>query len=336
VSRRPRSERGQASIEFVGVILLLALTFAAAAAVSPVVDGRSLGGFLTHHLICAATGGCNDAEAALTLAYGEELAGTVREHAPNLVYEPGELELPVDWRRCRQAPCANAPDDPALDTHVGDGRGTRGGHRVRATAFTRVIRRHGRLYFQYWLYYPDSNSAVAGSDLAWERSWILPRLSALVTGSSDYPGFHRDDWEGVFVRIDPDGSTWVRASAHGHYQGCKWRECRNEWIRPTRWVRVSRGSHAGHVPFRVTPRPHDPRDGPGVPRFITPPRSPAPHRPRVPLVPGRNLDERTTTGEGLRLIPLETLERGSYTPLDDQVKPPWQKRAYSDPETGES
>jgi hypothetical protein len=54
----------------------------------------------------------------------------------------------------------------------------------------------------------------------------------------------------------------------------------------------------------------------------------------VPQVPGRNLDERSTTGEGLRLVPLETLDRDSYTPLDDDVRPPWEKGAYSDPETG--
>jgi hypothetical protein len=334
VSEHAPRECGQASVELVGLILLVSLTFAAAAALTPLMDGRPLGGFLSHHLMCAAAHRCHEGEEALELAYGEELAGAIREHAPNIVYEPGERELPVDWRRCRQPRCAHAPDDPALDTHLG--ARVRGGQRVRATAFTHVIRRDGRLYLQYWLYYPDSNSAVAGSDRAWERSWILPRIRDLIAGSPDYPGFHRDDWEGVFVRIDPDGSTWVRASAHGHYQGCKWRECRNQWIHPTGWVRVSRGSHAGHVPFRVTPPPYDPRNGPGMPRFITPPRSPAPHRPRVPLVPGQNVDERSTTGEGLRLIPLETLDPGSYRPLDDKVKPPWRKRAYSDPETGES
>ena len=330
-----RRERGQASVELVGLTLVLSLALGALVAARPVVDGRSVGGFLAHHIVCAATRGCQKAEEALELAYGEDVAGALREHAPNLAYEPGERELPVDWRRCRQPRCSNAPDDPALDTHLGDD-GARGGHRARATAFTRVIRHDGRLYLQYWLYYPDSNSAVAGSDRVWERSWILPRIHDLLWGSPDYPGFHRDDWEGVFVRIDPDGSTWVRASAHGHYQGCKWRECRNQWIRPTGWVRVSRGSHAGHVPFRVTPRPHDPRDGPGVPRFNTPPQSPSPHRPRVRLVPGRNLDERSTSGEGVRLIPLETLDRGAYRPLDEDVKPPWRKRAYTDPETGES
>jgi hypothetical protein len=334
VSHR-RRECGQASVELIGLILIVSLAFAALAAAGPVIDGRSFGGFLAHHVICAATRGCHQDEQALERAYGEELAGTLREHAPNLVYERGERELPVDWRHCRQPRCASAPDDSGLDAHVGDGRLGRGRH-VRATAFTRVLRRHGRLYLQYWLYYPDSNSAVAGSDRLWERSWILPRVRELVSGTPDYPGFHRDDWEGVFVRIDPYGSTWSRASAHGHYQGCKWRECRNEWMRPTGWVRVSRGSHAGHVPFRVTPRPHDPHDGPGVPRFITPPQSPSPHRPLVPLVPGGNVDERSSSGEGLRLVPLETLDQDSYRPLADEVKPPWRKRAYSDPETGES
>ena len=115
------------------------------------------------------------------LAYGENVAGALREHAPNLVYEPGERELPVDWRRCRQARCANAPDDP---------RSTRTWATpaaVRATAFTHVIRRDGRLYLQYWLYYPDSNTAVAGSDRVWERSWILPRIRELVVGQPRLP-----------------------------------------------------------------------------------------------------------------------------------------------------
>jgi hypothetical protein len=336
---RVSGEKSQASVEWTGLVLLVALAAAALSAAAPSVDGRSFGGFLANHVVCAATRDCHRSEHALQLAYGEDVAATLREHAPNLVYEHGERELPVDWRRCRRRRCAEAPDDPALDTHAGDGRlgaGRRGGGiRVRATAFTRVIRRDGRLFLQYWLYYPDSNTALAGSDRVWAWGGILPRLRSLLSGTPDYPGFHRDDWEGVFVRIDPDGSTWVRASAHGHFQGCRWRECRNEWISPTGWVRVSRGSHAGHVPFRVTPRPHTPRDGPGIPRFVMP-QFPAPHRPRVPLVPGRNLDERSTSGEGLRLVPLETLDRDYYHPLADDVKPPWRKRAYSDPETGES
>jgi hypothetical protein len=158
----------------------------------------------------------------------------------------------------------------------------------------------------------------------------------LVAGTPDYPGFHEDDWEGVFVRIDPDGRTWVRASAHGHYQGCKWRECRNRWMHPTGWVRISRGSHAGHVPFRLVPRPRDPREPPPPPRWLRRPEAPWLRDRHVPLVPGRNVQERTTSGEGIRLIPLETLDRRGYRPLDPKVTPPWRKRAYSHPEAGQS
>jgi hypothetical protein len=182
----------------------------------------------------------------------------------------------------------------------------------------------------YWLYYPDSNSVLAGSDTAWERSWLLPLIRRVREGTPDYPGFHRDDWEGVFVRVDPDGTTWARASSHGHYQGCKWGDCHDSWMRATGWVRISRGSHSGHIPYRrgVLPAPEQP--GPRVYQPIS-------GRPRsAPLIPGRDLDERSTSAEGLRLIPLETLDRSGYFPVDSHVKPPWRKRAYGDPESDES
>jgi len=325
---RVSGQDGQASLDWIGVVLLVALAAAALSAAAPVVDGRSFGGFLAHHVACAATDSCHAAERALERAYGKDDAAAVREFAPNLVYEQGERQLPVDWRDCRRPRCATAPEDPALDSHTSDAR-------ARATAFTHVIRRGGRLYLQYWLYYPDSNTALAGSDRVWERSWILPRVRELLAGTPDYPGFHRDDWEAVFVRLDPDGGTWVRASSHGHFQGCKWRVCQDEWLRPTGWVRVTRGSHSGHVPLRIEPRPgrgHIPR----IPRYIPPLGSPSRPQRRVPLLPGRDLNERTTSSEGLRLIPLETRETRDYQPLDENVKPPWKKRAYTDPETDES
>jgi len=333
------AERGQATIEFVALLLLCCLAFVALFALRGGFDGRDLGGFLARHLACAVAGRCDRDERRLTAAYGQRGAATVRALAPNLVYERGERDLPVDWRRCRRVSCAAAPDDPRLDAHVGTrrARGRRGGRagngreRARATAFTRLVRRHGRLYIQYWLYYPDSNSTLAGSDRLWERSWLLPRIRRLLEGKPDYPGFHRDDWEGVFVRVDPDGAVWARASSHGHVQGCKWRACEHRWVHSTGWVRVSRGSHSGHVPYRSEPVWEDPeRTGPR--RYV--PRAGPPRR--VPLIPGRDMEERSTTGEGIRLVPLETLGRGRYLPLDPDVKPPWRKRAYADPETDES
>jgi hypothetical protein len=319
----PPGERGQASVELVALLLLCGVAFGALFALKGGLDGRSFGGFLARHLTCAVSGRCDRDEGRLVAAYGQRDAALVRALAPDLVYERGERQLPVDWRRCRRVRCATAPDDPSLDAHLTDAA-------RRATAFTHVIRRGGRLYVQYWLYYPDSNSVVAGSDRLWEVLWLLPRLRGLLGRAPDYPGYHRDDWEGVFVRIDPNGSAWVRASSHGHLQGCKWRVCRDRWVRSTGWVRVSRGSHAGHVPFRTDRVWRIPGRG-------TPPSAPTdvplPGRPRrVPLLPGHDLDERTTTGEGLRLVPLERLDRRGYTPLEREVKPPWRKGVYADPE----
>jgi hypothetical protein len=331
-----RAQCGQASVEFVALLLLACLAFGALFALKGGFDGRSVGGFMAHHLSCAISNRCDHDEAELVEAYGARDAAAIRALAPNLVYERGERQLPVDWRECRRVECATAPDDPDLDAHLTGARrdpGLRergGGHR-RATAFTRVIPRGGRLYIQYWLYYPDSNTAVAGSDTLWERSWLLPRVRRLLTGSSDYPGFHRDDWEGAFVRVDQDGTTWVRASSHGYLQGCKWRACHDRWARSTGWVRVSRGSHAGHVPYRSAPVWVDLRKT-GARRYV--PRAGRPRR--VPLIPGRDLHERTTTGEGLRLVPLETLDRGRYSPRDPKVRPPWRKGVYGDPESGRS
>ena len=283
------SERGQASVEWTGVVLLLvSLVAGTLGSVGPRVDGRSFGGFLAHRFVCAVKGGCDDGDGLLARAYGSRDAALVRRQAPNVVYERGERWLPVDYRRCRARRCADAPADRDADLH-------RSHAGERATAFVRVIRRGGRTYLQYWLYYPDSNTTWAGSDKLWERS--LLRLLGR------YPGFHPDDWEAYQVRIERNGDVYARASSHGDYQGCKQRRCRGRWQGGNGWTRVSRGSHAGHLPSRL---------------------------------PGRDTRERTSTAEGLRLIPLETLDKRGYRPLEPGIKPPWRKEAYRDPETPSS
>ncbi len=148
------SERGQAAIEWIGLVLLASVALGALALAVPVVDGRSFGAFLSHRIGCAVRGAAC-ADGALVRAYGRSDAELVRRYAPGVVYEPGERQLPVDYRRCRAVACARAPDDRDLDVHRTDaGR--------RATMFTRVVRAGGRTYIQYWFYYPDSNSAVLG------------------------------------------------------------------------------------------------------------------------------------------------------------------------------
>ena len=292
-------ERGQATIEWVGLVLLASLVLAAAAAVGGAnVDGRSFGGFITHRIVCAVRGGCDDGEAALAKAYGSGDAALLRRHAPDVVYEPGERQLPVDYRRCRKAACASAPDDRDLDAHRTDS-----GHR--ATVYTRVVRRSGRTYLQYWLYYPDSNSTFAGSDKLWQTIQAPLRFGR----ASPYPGFHRDDWEGYQVRVDRRGRVAARVTSHGHYQWCKRRRCRNRWGAPTGWTRVSRGSHAGHIPLDRG------------------------YRARLP---GRDMRERTSTAEGLRLVPLESIDRRRYRRLAKGISPPWEKRVYRHPEDDSS
>jgi hypothetical protein len=305
---RARDERGQAAVEFAVLLLVASLAFGALATLALGYDGRSFGGFLAFRIACAIERECHDGASALTRAYGPRDAALVRDLAPNLVYEPGERQLPVDWRECRRAACAEAPDNRDLDvhrTHAGE----------RATAFTRLLRRDGRTYVQYWLYYPESTTAWAGSDALWDGAWRRARRLGLVVRPPPYPGSHRDDWEAYAVRIDQGGRAWVRASSHGHWQGCKRFWCRNDWTASTGWTRVSRGSHAGHVPLR-----HELR---GPPLRVE----------AVPLLPGRDLRERTTTAEGLRLVPLETLDARGYRGLDEDIEPPWQKDAYWDPES---
>jgi hypothetical protein len=276
-----RSEHGQASIEWLGLVLLASLAFGGLFAAAPLVDGRSLGGFLAHRIVCAVRPGCNDGDSALARVYGSRDAALARAYAPSLAYEHGERSLPVDYRRCREHACADAPDDPDLDAH-------RSGAGQPATAFTRRWRHRGHLYIAYWLYYPDSNTALLGSDKIWNHSPLR--------FVHDYPGYHPDDWEAAVVRVDSDGSVWTRASSHGHWQACKRARCRNRWAEAGGWTRVSRGSHAGHIPERVR-------------------------------------RERTSTSEGLRLVALESLDRTSYRGRGG-VAPPWEKESWWDLEHG--
>jgi hypothetical protein len=314
-----RYERGQATVEWMGLVLLVAASLGALSRIGPQVDGRSFGGFLAHRFLCAVRGRCNDGNAALARAYGKRDGELVRRYAPSIVYEPGEPSLPVDFRRCRSRRCADAPADRDLDAHR-----TNAGQR--ATVFVRVVRRDRRRYLQYWFYYPDSNTTWAASDKLWERSMLLPLVGRVVRGTPEYPGFHKDDWEGYQVRIEPGGAAYARATSHGHYQGCKQGVCHNRWVGDTGWTRVSRGSHAGHIPVDLLGRGAGPGHFPQADRRIL-------LRPRYP---GVDMHERTSTAPGLQLVPLESLPKRGYRPLDTHVKPPWKKEVYRRPSSDSS
>jgi hypothetical protein len=211
-----RSQHGQATVEWSATVLALALAFAALAVVVARTDAWRLGDGVVHALVCAIEGGCDERD-SLQLAYGDDVARAVRDHAPNLVYERRSAALPIDFRRCRETGCSDGSDAArAIDQ-------SRSGLPV--TAFTRVVDRRaggGSLYVQYWFYFPESFTGGIGRILG--DAW---------------PGFHPDDWEGYQVRIAPDGRVSARATAHGGYSGA--------WSPADGWYRVSGGSHAGHL-----------------------------------------------------------------------------------------
>jgi Flp pilus assembly pilin Flp len=152
-------QRGAASVEHIGLAMLVATALlagvAAFAAGPPVEKGRELGTAITRKLRCAPRlpGPCwRD---PLTDVYGRPLAGLVRALAPAPEPRAGAGAVPlvgVDFRSCRSAGCA---------AWTGDERLTASNRRT--TAFTSVEDRRrtgGGVEVTYWIYRPS---------LGWER-----------------------------------------------------------------------------------------------------------------------------------------------------------------------
>ena len=304
------SERGQATVEWVAVVLVVAVVLAALVAVGPRIDGRSFGGFLAHSFICAVQGDCRARDSRLLAVHGAGDAELLRRYSPEHRVRAGHLHAAGRPARLSFPQLlATRPDDQRLDVHSSK-RGA-----VPATAFTHVVHSRGETFLQYWLYYPDSTSTVANAAGIWNT------VTQPLRGGSSYPGWHGDDWESYFVRIGPDGSASVRASSHHGYQGCKQLRCANEWTPWTGWTRVSRGSHAGHIPLR---------DRGGGLIFDSGGVRIAPHDDQ-PVYPGLDVQERTTTGAGLRLVPVRDLEAATGDAMWDRIKAPWDKEVFRDP-----
>jgi hypothetical protein len=307
-------------------------------------------------IICAVklSYGCRS-DPQLAGAYGA-LASEVRDNAPRIVYERGMRALPVDFRSCRSSACSDGPETGRVTrslagrpvvafTHVVDCRDPARGE---ARGYDCTGERAGRVYIQYWTYYGDSATSRG-----------TPILGAA--------GFHRDDWEGYQVRIDPDGGVDARASSHNGYNGADapavdWtsdasgkvpgasairdvterlglRDARG-WTPSEGTLFVSGGSHAGHATEGSLRRElagllastrlaiEDKR--------VTGPLAGREERHRQQLLADRiggalfGPGARTTPRGNVKLIPIETLpDRDSYS---FAISPPWRKRVYRDPE----
>jgi hypothetical protein len=232
------SERGQSTVEWVGLVTLVALVLAFLVAIADIAgSGIALAATIKDKLICAVglADDCRAGEPPLVSAYGTKLAAEVVDHAPRLVYEQGMRALPVDYRSCREDPCSLGPEEGQVDrSFTGEP----------VTLFVHALERGDSLYLQYWAYYPGSDTQVWGDR-----------------------GHHPDDWESFQLRVDAAG-TDARASSH---QGYNYTGGPGNWLsdagvthREDVWgpdegaYFVSGGSHAGHAsddgePYRWTP-----------------------------------------------------------------------------------
>lgn len=293
------SERGQGTVEWVGLVSLLSVAMLVLVAAGAGVPGAPLARALADRILCAASlaEGCGD-EPGLIAAYGTEVGQLVRRHMPMLSFEPGSRAVPVDFRNCRSSECADATAEGLIQ---------RTDEQLPITAFVHVVdcradaaeqtetgggscsgERAGNLYLQYWLYYADS-ATLRGMPVAGEK------------------GYHLDDWESVQFRIRPDGNVDERASSH---HGYNWFRSDNNWLSDsgtvshdgwgpaTHLLLVSGGSHAGAAIGNA---------GAGV----------------APYVPGARV----------HLVPLEPLTAGGY---EFAVSPPWLKKVWLDPESRET
>jgi hypothetical protein len=177
---RIRDQHGAASVEYAGLILLIALLViggvAALVAAPPTEEARRLGSSLDRKIRCPGRlpGPCW--EDPLTEAYGRPVAGLVRAlaPAPRPVAGPsGHGLVPVDFRYCRSESCA-VPGD-----HAGLTRSNR-----RVTAFTSVVdnrRSGGYVEVSYWCYRPgigwdQAVRRASGADI--ERYAATPLLDS--------------------------------------------------------------------------------------------------------------------------------------------------------------
>jgi hypothetical protein len=288
------SERGQGTVEWIGLVLLVSLTMLALVAVGVRVPGPSLALAVADRIVCAAAlaDSCGD-ETTLIAAYGSEVGELVRRRMPMLAFERGSMAVPVDFRRCRSTVCADA---------AGGGPIHRSDEGLPITAFVHVVdcregeaerteaeggkcsgERTGNLYVQYWTYYPDS-ATLRGVPVVGKK------------------GYHADDWESVQLRFGPDGEVDQRASSHhgynyflskGNWGSDTGITVHDGWGPETGLLLVSGGSHAGNaIGFA------------DVNRYVL--------------------------GDRVHLIPLEPIAATNSEQF--AVSPPWLKKVWLDPE----
>jgi hypothetical protein len=197
------------------------------------------------------------------------LGPLIRRAVPTLVLERDvwgdDDEVPVD-AACRVPACARFGGAPPV-------------------LYVHVVHPGSGLVVELWTAYPDS------------RTDHLP-LAAL-------QGHHRDDWEGLLVRLDAQGRiTGARASAHAGFNGSApwWEMRRDAWAPYAGLAYRASGSHALGL-----------------------------SRDSIDLAGDRwNGDLGTIAPDAFTLAPADRAGRHPR-PFDPATVPPWDKRAWRDP-----
>lgn len=319
-------ESGQSTVEWIGLVLLLAVLVTGLAAAGVRLPGPALAQAVVRKMLCAASlsSGCGEAP-SLEGTYGDRIAGDIRRHAPSLHFGPDLLGLPVDYRNCRSAWCADSPGagmvtestagepvtlftrtldcrEGALSAAPGEtGAGTAAAGSAGASPDCSGDRA-GKLFITYWAYYPESASLRG-----------VPVL--------EQKGFHPHDWESFQVRVDPDGTVLNRASSHNGYNhgrsAANWGSDagwgflkraaektglrrKGGWGEATGRYLVAGGSHAGNVSDRA----------------------------------GEWAYPSWTPASRVRLVPLERIRNGPLArpARFDPITPPWKKEVWLDGE----
>lgn len=291
---RLRSDIGQTTVEWIGLIGLVAALVIAMAYLGMGAPVAGLAHSVSTRILCAASlsGACG-ATGSLEGAYGRDLAELVRRRAPTLMYGRDMLGLPVDFRTCRSPNCAD---------------GTGQGEQVESTAgepvtlFTRVIEDDGATFVQYWAYYPESAS-LRGAPLL-ERK-----------------GYHPHDWESVQIRVATDGTVSQRASSHAGYNHA--RSALN-WGSDLGWGLLSDAAEATGLREKGG-------WGAATGEYLIAGGS---HAGNVKGDSSENQYPSYTPAGKVRLVPLETTRGGplSRPARFDPITPPWGKRVWDDPE----
>jgi hypothetical protein len=182
---RSMPQRGQATVEYLALLLLVAGGLLAAAHTAWARRPRPPAGDAAYLQLAA-------------------------RFTPDLVLERGgDVERPVDFRRCRRRACSASPGADSV-------------------LFLHAVRRRGFLYLEYWEYLPDSRFAHTGIGLV--------------------DGAHTDDWEGLIVKLRRDGTVvGARATAHLGFNGRHpwWELAADDWAAYPAAVYRAAGSHAG-------------------------------------------------------------------------------------------